>query len=126
MESIKSFFEDAKLARKQVHQNLTFFPLLAPNGSDPDYLTLEQPLESDLIQVTELSTEGSAPELKLINSGENRVLIMEGEELVDAKQNRIINISFLIAARSETVIPVSCVDRAGGATDRKSSFMGTK
>ena len=111
MESIKSFLEVAKLARKQVHQNLTVFPLLAPNGIGPDYLTLEQALESDLIQVTELSTEGSAPELKLINSGEKRVLIVEGEELVGAKQNRIVNTSFLVAGKSETVIPVSCVEQ---------------
>ena len=32
MKQIISFLETAKLARKQVHRNLTVFPLLAPNG----------------------------------------------------------------------------------------------
>ena len=49
MEQIKSFLEVSKLARKQVYQNLTVFPLLAPNGIRPDYLTLEQALDEKLI-----------------------------------------------------------------------------
>ena len=37
-----SFLETTRLARKQVHRNLTLFPLLAPNGIKPDYLSLDQ------------------------------------------------------------------------------------
>lgn len=61
MDPIKSFLEIAKLARKQVHKNLTIFPLLAPDGISPEYLTLEQALDQNLIQITELDTEGSVP-----------------------------------------------------------------
>jgi len=111
MEQIKSFLEIAKLARKQVYKNLTVFPLLAPNEVEPEYLILEQALDKDLIQITELDTEGSVPELKLKNLGKKSVLIIEGEELVGAKQNRIVNSSFLIAGKTEIVIPVSCVEQ---------------
>ena len=111
MEQIISFLEAAKLARKQVHRNLTVFPLLAPNGTEPDYLTLEQALSQKLIQITELDNEGSVPELKLNNMGIEGVLIIEGEELVGAKQNRIVNTSFLVAGKTEVVIPVSCVEQ---------------
>jgi hypothetical protein len=111
MKQIISFLETAKLARKQVHRNLTVFPLLAPNGIVPDYLTLEQALDQDLIRITELDTEGSVPELKLKNLGKKKVLIIEGEELIGAKQNRIVNSSFLIAGKIEVVIPVSCVEQ---------------
>jgi len=57
MDSIKSFLEVAKLTRKQVYRNLTVFPLLAPDGVEPDYLTLEQNLIrilSDISQVLEV------------------------------------------------------------------------
>jgi len=111
MKQIISFLETAKLARKQVHRNLTIFPLLAPNGIVPDYLTLEQALDQNLIRITELDTEGSVPELKLKNLGKKKVLIIEGEELIGAKQNRIVNSSFLIAGKTEIVIPVSCVEQ---------------
>jgi len=111
MEQIISFLEIVKVARKQVHQNITIFPLLAPDGIEPDYLTLEQALDQNLIQITELGAEGSVPELKLTNSGKKKVLIIEGEELIGAKQDRIVNSSFLIAGNTEVVIPVSCVEQ---------------
>ena len=111
MQPIISFLEVVKLARKQVCKNLTVFPLLAPDGIKPDYLILEQALDEGSIQITELGAGGSVPELRLKNSGEKNVLIIEGEELVGAKQNRIVNTSFLVAGRTEIVIPVSCVEQ---------------
>jgi ARG and Rhodanese-Phosphatase-superfamily-associated Protein domain len=125
MEQIKSFLEISKVARKRVHKNLTVFPLLAPNGIEPEYLILEQALDKKLIRITELDTEGSVPELKLKNLGKKSVLIIEGEELVGAKQNRIVNSSFLIAGKTEVVIPVSCVEQ-GRWSYRSESFVSGK
>jgi hypothetical protein len=39
------------------------------------------------------------------------VLIVEGEELMGAKQNRVVNVTILVAAGAELVIPVSCVEQ---------------
>jgi hypothetical protein len=111
METVTSYLESTKLARKQVHRNLTLFPLLSPTGPEPVYLTLEQSLAADSIQITEKDAEGSVPELLLRNSGKEPVLVIEGEELVGAKQNRIVNATFLVAADSDVVIPVSCVEQ---------------
>lgn len=125
MEQIISFLEIAKIARKQVHRNLTVFPLLAPDGIEPEYLTLEQALDENLIQITELDTEGSVPELKLKNIGKKSVLIIEGEELVGAKQDRIVNSSFLIAGKTDVVLPVSCVEQ-GRWSYRSDAFVSGK
>ncbi|MFO7970197.1 MAG: DUF6569 family protein [Desulfobacterales bacterium] len=126
MDSIKSFLEISKIARKQVHQNLTISPLLAPDGIEPQYLILEQALDKDLIQITELDTQGSVPELKLKNSGKKSVLVIEGEELVGAKQNRIVNSSFLIAGKTEVIIPVSCVEQGRWRYRSKTFVSGKK
>ena len=53
---------------------------------------------------------GSIPELRVINRSPLPVLILDGEELVGAKQNRIVNTTILIQGKSTTVIPVSCVE----------------
>lgn len=111
MKQITSFLETVKLARKQVHGNMALFPLLAPDGIKPHYLILEQALEKDRVQITELDQDGSVPELKLVNQGKKPVLVVEGEELVGAKQNRTVNISFLIAGKTEIILPVSCVEQ---------------
>jgi len=51
MKQVISVLETVKLARKQVHKNLTVFPLLAPNGIKPEYLILEQALDEKLIRI---------------------------------------------------------------------------
>ena len=86
MEPIQSFLNTAKLARKQSFKNLTMFPLLAPNGTKPDYLTLEEALDRGFVRITEMDQAGSVPELRLINKDKKKILIVEGEELVGAKQ----------------------------------------
>ncbi|MEA3232023.1 MAG: DUF6569 family protein [Thermodesulfobacteriota bacterium] len=112
MEPITSFLKTGKLARKQSYRNLTIFPLLGPNGGTrPNYLTLEQALDDNLIQITEKDQGADVPELKLVNTGKKPMLIIEGEELVGAKQNRIVNATFLVAGKTEVVLPVSCVEQ---------------
>jgi len=51
------------------------------------------------------------PDLLVENKSDMRVLFIEGEELVGAKQNRILNTSVLIAAHTKSKIPVSCVEQ---------------
>ncbi len=110
MEQISAFLKTVKIARKQSHKNMTVFPLLAPEDGDPGYLTLEEAMKKDLVQVREVSESGSVPELLLLNRGTESILIVEGEELVGAKQNRIVNATFLIPGKTEIKLPVSCVE----------------
>jgi hypothetical protein len=51
------------------------------------------------------------PDLAVESKGNVRLLFIEGEELVGAKQNRILNTSVLIAAHTKPKIPVSCVEQ---------------
>jgi hypothetical protein len=111
MDLINAFLETLKQGRKQSHLNLTVIPLLSSNGGEPDYLILEEGLSQGSVMITEISTGGSVPELKLINKSPDKVLIVDGEELIGAKQNRIVNASFLIAGNTEVIIPVSCVEQ---------------
>jgi hypothetical protein len=56
-----------------------------------------------------------------VNGGLSSVLILEGDELVGAKQDRVVNSSVLVAAESQLVLPVSCVER-GRWSYRSRSF----
>jgi len=51
------------------------------------------------------------PELQVTNGTGKRVLLLDGEELIGAKQNRILNTTILVEAGSEVRIPVSCVEQ---------------
>ncbi len=93
------------------HQSLSVFPLFTDSYSGVDYRLSDEALADESLVVEEISESGSVPELLVENKGETRVLFIEGEELVGAKQNRILNTSVLIAAKSKVKIPVSCVEQ---------------
>ena len=52
---------------------------------------LTEALVQNLIAVTEVCEGGSVPELKVVNKSGTMVLILDGEELIGAKQNRVVN-----------------------------------
>lgn len=66
---------------------------------------------SDRARVTEVSEAGSVPFLQVANGADRPLLLVDGEELIGAKQNRILNTTVLVAAHAEVTIPVSCVER---------------
>ena len=108
---IQGYLDKVKIGRKQSHRNLAVFPLLSGYTTLLDYMTLDEALAGGVIEVTEVSQGGTVPELKLVNKSPTMVLILDGEELVGAKQNRIVNTTILIQAKSTTVIPVGCVEQ---------------
>lgn len=108
---IQNYLKEAKIGRKQSHRNLAIFPLLSSYAIGLDYIMLDEALSEELIEVVEVSEEGTVPELKVVNKSPCMILILDGEELVGAKQNRIVNTTILIQEKTTTVIPVSCVEQ---------------
>ncbi len=99
-----------KIGSPTTFRNLMVFPLLAGNGTAADYLTLDEALSQKCATITEVSEGGSVPELRFANSSGKRIFLLDGEELVGAKQNRVLNLSILVPAGKTIVIPVSCVE----------------
>ena len=108
--SITELLSGVSLGAMQVHSNLCMFPLLVEDRTESGYLLLDEALEQGTAHITEVSESGSVPELKFVNEGFQPVLLMDGEELVGAKQNRILNLTVLAPAQKTIVIPVSCVE----------------
>jgi len=108
---IRTYLEQVKIGRKQTYKNLAMFPLLSTYSAPLDYLILDEALSEGLIEVVEVDEGGAVPELKVVNKSPRMVLILDGEELVGAKQNRIVNTTILIQANITMVIPVSCVEQ---------------
>ncbi len=105
-----TFWERFTLGEWQTHDVLTVLPITSDLPSGVDYLTLDEALKAGTLHVTEISEGGSVPQLAVINDGPQPVLLLDGEELVGAKQNRVVNTSILLSPHSKTVIPVSCVE----------------
>ena len=103
------------LAPRQTHKALTLWPLVlredAPLPEGAGYVPLSRALEDGSVQIDELDAHGSVPLVRVSNRGIHDVLFLFGEEIRGAKQNRIANASFLVPARSELEIDVSCVEQ---------------
>lgn len=104
------FVREVELGKVQEFGGMSVIPLFTA-GDSHDYLTLKEAMEANLITITELDQQGMVPELKVKNHADIPVLILDGEELAGAKQNRVLNTTILLKEKSETVIPVSCTEQ---------------
>src|SRR5215472_9614914 len=95
-------------AESLAHGALAVVPLVAPQLPEPGWLTLAE--AGDRVTIGEVSEGGSVPDVTVNNGADRPLLLLDGEELVGAKQNRILNATVLVAARSQITIPVSCVE----------------
>lgn len=103
--------DSIQIGKAVAYKNLCIFPLLNDSDTEPDYLSMKTALEKRQLEIREVSESGSVPNLKVINYSDLPVLIIDGEEVAGAKQNRIVNTSILVPARKEILIPVSCTEQ---------------
>jgi hypothetical protein len=109
---LATLLDKVSLGISRTYRNLTLTPIFFKDGlpSPIEPLSLEEALAAGSLRVTEVSAQGHVPELLVRNSSKTPVLILDGEELVGAKQNRIVNVTILVPAHAEIVIPVSCIE----------------
>ena len=67
---IKQYIDGISLGDVQACKNLAVFPLMSDYALDLDYLTLDEALDEDAIDLVELDQDGSVPELKVVNKSE--------------------------------------------------------
>ncbi len=101
---------DVTLAPPHRHGPLTIFPLIAREAPELPYTLMSDALELGTLRITEVGS-GTVPELLALNSGSAVVLVLDGEQLIGARQNRTTNRSILLPAQSRTHIPVSCMEQ---------------
>lgn len=120
MKGVNVIENTIQLGEPVEHRGVVIAPLFPRNNPKADYLMLEEALALGF-RITEVDAAGSVPELLAFNPLDKPVLLYDGEELLGAKQNRILNVTVLVAAQSETRIPVSCVEQ-GRWQARSASF----
>jgi hypothetical protein len=110
MQQLAAFLSSLSLGSSRSVAGLTVFPLLRQPAPEPWYDTLTEAVGAHMARVTEVSDAGRVPELQVVNDSPRHVLIVDGEELVGAKQNRIVNLTILVPPKTSLTIPVSCVE----------------
>ena len=109
--TLTPFLHGVEIGKAIGHLNLTLVPLRGGRREHLDYMPGSEAIADGTLTITEVSEGGSVPELLALNEGPAMILLLDGEELVGAKQNRILNTSVLLPPKSRTKIPVSCVEQ---------------
>jgi hypothetical protein len=117
MEQAKGWIAGLEIGEGIHHRNLTLFPVFRPGEGDgfgdraPRYQLLSDGIEKGEAVVEEVNEGGDVPFLSVKNKGGTPILIPEGEILVGAKQNRVVNLTVLVAAAAAYKLAVSCVEQ---------------
>lgn len=92
------------------HGLLHIFPLQGDTHAEQDISLLEGALQAGTVHIEERHEASSVPELRVVNEGSQRILILEGDKLIGAKHDRVVNSSVLVAAGSDLTLPGSCIE----------------
>lgn len=112
MPKLKEVTPRVRVGAGIARHNLTIFPLFAEDDVRPaEYTPIGAALRAGSAKITEVSEGGDVPTLALENLTDIPVLIIDGEELLGARQNRISNLTILAPGKHTLPLPVSCVER---------------
>lgn len=90
-------------------QGLRFVPILGPSQDEPGYRVFDR-ATMPFVKITEICETGSVQQIQVENTLAESVFLMDGQELVGAKQNRILNTDVMVGANMRLPMPVSCVE----------------
>jgi hypothetical protein len=111
MQILNELLDSISVGNPQVFEEVQVFPLFSSQPESAPFLQLDEALKQGLAEITEVSDAGNVPQLNVINKSPRDLIIYDGQQLIGAKQNRIVNITVVVAAHSTLPIPVSCVEQ---------------
>lgn len=91
-------------------EGFAVFPIIGSVQKRSTLLDLEEAIAKGWVDVNEVSEAGHVPELGVVNRSETSIIICDGQELLGAKQNRIVNVTVIVGPHSKVIIPVSCAE----------------
>jgi hypothetical protein len=106
---LASMFSRIRLGPPLTAGVVTLVPLFLDEGG-PDAELLEEGIGRGATSLVEVSESGSVNRVRVTHTGPRMLLLVDGEQIIGAKQNRIVNASFLVPPGASVEIPVSCVE----------------
>ena len=96
-----------ELLDSQKYENVEAIPIKSDFFGKKDFLTLKKGYEMNLVEIKELE-HSTVNTVSCKNDSVTPLILIDGDEITGAMQNRIINDTLLIPAKSTINIPVSC------------------
>lgn len=107
------------LGKQQEYNNIVVVPVLKDSSPKLDILDLKTGFEMGLVDVSECE-DSVVGTIMVKNDATTPLILVDGEEIAGAKQNRIVGQTMLIPSKVNMPIPVNCSEK--GRWDYKSDF----
>jgi hypothetical protein len=112
-----------KIGEPVFQRNLLLYPLYREKRKSNGFnniLTLDEGYKKGVVKFEE-KDKASVSEVIFINEGDNPVFAIDGEEILGAYQNRVLNTSFWSEPKVRFEVPVTCVEERRWEGSRKFS-----
>lgn len=93
----------------QTYGNVSIIPLKSDDYNQVDILSLKKGLELGLVIVKECE-HSTVNTIMVTNNAVTPLILVDGDEIVGAKQNRIVNTTILIPPKTTIPVSVSCTE----------------
>ena len=115
MRYFESLYPRLEFGEPILLDSLVIEPIIAIKGFDAaileELLDINTAFSTGLVSIKEVSTGGSVEEVLIGNHASAPLVILEGQGLEGAKQNRVVQKTVVIPAESTIAVPVNCVER---------------
>ena len=98
-----------RLGSPQTAGRLTLLPVFH-DGPALEYVTFADAQKDGSAEITEVGEAGAVSTLEVTTSSKVPVLMIDGEILIGLKQNRVLNTTILVPAKTTLNFPVACVE----------------
>ncbi|SDA37095.1 ARPP-1 family domain-containing protein [Methanobrevibacter millerae] len=100
---------EMELLEPQIHENIAVIPIKT-KASKLDILTVKKGFELGLISIDECE-KSTVGQIVVTNNSISPLILVDGDEIIGAKQNRIVNNTTLVGPKSSINLSVSCVEQ---------------
>ncbi len=100
------FLNDVRAEEPMMLRNLVLVPLLGEGGRE-EFSVLDEAIETGAAKVVDSQ---SISAVYLDYTGSLPLYIVDGEEIIGALQNRVVNTAVLVEEQGRVTLPVSCVE----------------
>ncbi len=123
----ESFYSRLSVGKPAVHGNLAFYPVYLPGGGEKlgDVLTMAEAADTGKFKIAELEEGASVNNLAVHNDTDKHVVMLAGEMIRGAKQDRIISYDTVIPPGGKFDVDAFCVE-AGRWTEVSEHFTHKK
>jgi hypothetical protein len=121
--AIAELVQDMEVLEPQEANGLQVFGLRGKTNGELKYETMDEALAAKSLEIAEIGQEGAVSTIRAVNKSDALILLIAGEQLIGAKQNRVLNASIMVPEHQSLDIPVSCVE--AGRWHHRSQFFGS-